>query len=1058
MEKRLMLLMIGLLCGIGLATAQVTNINGVVTSREDGEPVIGASVLVKGTTTGTITDVEGRFHFQNLPSSATILVVSFVGMTTQEVQIKTGTMNVVLSLDTEVLEEVVVTAMGISREKKALGYAVSEVGGDEMIKARGGISNPINALQGKVAGLQISSGTGSMGGSSKVLIRGVTSISGNNQPLFVVDGVPIEGSDFNSAGTQRGGGGYDYGNLIQDINPDDIENISVLKGASASALYGSRANNGVVMIATKKGKKDEGLGVSFTTSVGFEIVNKLPKLQRLYGGGSSTDFEQATINGQTYNYPDYATDESWGPRLDGQEVLSWYDLAKWEANGKIGNPTTSSWIAPEHDVKDFFETGISFTNNLSISQATDRTSLRLSYTNTDLKGYLPNSTMSKNVFSVAGSMTSADKKLEAFTNVTYFNSRTKGRSETGYGDNNVMVKFVQWGHRELDMAQAKDLYLMPDGTQASWNRSSWDDPTPAYSNNPYWSRYMNYQNDSRNRIYGNVGVSYKILPELKIQYKTNLDFFVDKQYERNAVGSQEQSRYMEISRQQYELNHEFMLMYNKTFGDYSVNANLGGNIMNRRYEYVYGETVGGIAIPLHYNLSNSISTPEAHNLLRKKGIHSMFGNISLGWKSMVYMEATLRNDKSSTLPAGNNSYWYPSITGSFVFSELLKEKASWLSFGKLRFGWANVGNDTDPYQVLSTYTQYTNIDSSTPGYRLPNTLNNANLKPESTTSYEIGLEMAFLNGRIGFDATYYTSETKDQIIPLSVSGTTGYRYNVVNSGRISNKGVEFAFNATPVQTRNFTWQTSLTLASNKNKVEELVDGVDYYRIASAPFRVEIGALQGEAYGVIMGTNYVFDDNGNRMIDPSTGLYMATDGNENLGSIFPDFTGGWSNTFKIGNFDASILLDFSKGGHYFSTSYMWGMYSGMLEETAANGIRENGIVLDGVVDANGTPNTTVTSALDYGRSFNTGPAAQSVFKSDYIKLREINVGYTVPLKRNAFLKSLRVSAYARNLAVWGPDTKHFDPEMIVTSSGNTQGIEGGAIPSVANFGASVSVKF
>lgn len=765
MEKRLMLLMIGLLCGIGLATAQVTNVSGVVTSREDGEPVIGASVLVKGTTTGTITDVEGRFHFQNLPSTATTLVVSFVGMTTQEVQIKTGTMNVVLSLDTEVLEEVVVTAMGISREKKALGYAVSEVGGDEMLKARGGISNPINALQGKVAGLQISSGTGSMGGSSKVLIRGVTSISGNNQPLFVVDGVPIEGSDFNSADTQRGGGGYDYGNLIQDINPDDIENISVLKGASASALYGSRANNGVVMITTKKGKKDEGLGVSFTTSVGFEIVNKLPKFQRLYGGGSSTDFEQVTINGQTYNYPDYATDESWGPRLDGQEVLSWYDLAKWEANGKIGNPTTSSWIAPEHDVKDFFETGISFTNNLSISQATDRTSLRLSYTNTDLKGYLPNSTMSKNVFSVAGSMTSADKKLEAFTNVTYFNSRTKGRSETGYGDNNVMVKFVQWGHRELDMAQAKDLYLMPDGTQASWNRSSWDDPTPAYSNNPYWSRYMNYQNDSRNRIYGNVGVSYKILPELKIQYKTNLDFFVDKQYERNAVGSQEQSRYMEISRQQYELNHEFMLMYNKTFGDYSVNANLGGNIMNRRYEYVYGETVGGIAIPLHYNLSNSISTPEAHNLLRKKGIHSMFGNISLGWKSMVYMEATLRNDKSSTLPAGNNSYWYPSITGSFVFSELLKEKASWLSFGKLRFGWANVGNDTDPYQVLSTYTQYTNIDSSTPGYRLPNTLNNANLKPESTTSYEIGLEMAFLNGRIGFDATYYTSETKDHIIP-----------------------------------------------------------------------------------------------------------------------------------------------------------------------------------------------------------------------------------------------------------------------------------------------------
>ena len=362
--------------------------------------------------------------------------------------------------------------------------------------------------------------------------------------------------------------------------------------------------------------------------------------------------------------------------------------------------------------------------------------------------------------------------------MNFLNKRAKGRSKTDYGNNNVMVKFVQWGHRQVDMKELKEMYLMPDGTQATWNRSEWNDPTPAYSNNPYWSRYMCYQNDSRNRIYGNAGVSYNILPELKAQYKASLDFFVDKQYERNAVGSQEQSKYKEISRQQYETNHEFMLMYNKTFNDFSVSANVGGNIMNRSYEYILGETVNGLAIPLFYNLKNSISSPTSSNYLEKKAIYSAFGNIGLGWKNMLYVDATLRNDRSSTLPANNNSYTYPSFTGSFIFSELLKDDYSWLSFGKIRAGWAKVGNDTDPNKLYAYYTQYTNIDSSTPGYRLANTLNNADLKPESTSSYEFGLEMSFLNGRIGFDATYYASETKNQIVPLSEIGRDSGRERV----------------------------------------------------------------------------------------------------------------------------------------------------------------------------------------------------------------------------------------------------------------------------------------
>ena len=1059
--KKLTFLFLCLVLGIGLATAQTREITGSVVSAEDDQPVIGASVIVKGTTTGTVTDYDGKFSL-SVPSAAKTLVISYIGMAAQEVAIAPN-VRVLLKADTQNLDEVVVTALGISREKKALGYAVSEVKGDEMLKARGGVSNPINALQGKVAGLQIQGGAGSMGGSSKVIIRGVKSISGNNQPLFVIDGVPIEGTDFNSTNAARGAGGYDYGNLIQDLNPDDIENISVLKGPNASALYGSRATNGVVMITTKKGKKGEGYGVTFNSSLGFEVVNKMPKMQKLYGGGYG--FETVKINGKEYQYPDMATDESWGDKYEGQEILSWYDLAKWEAGGKVGNPTTSKWQTPANDIDSFFETGVVFTNNVSVAQATDRASARISYTNSDLKGFMPNSSLKKNIFNVSASTTSADKRLELFTNVTYFNSAAKGRSETGYGDNNVMQKFIQWGHRELDMKELKSLYQMPDGTQATWNRVAWDDATPNYSNNPYWSRYMNYQNDSRNRVYGNVGISYKIAEFLKFQYKANLDFFVDKQFERNAVYSQEQSRYKEMSRQQAEMNHEFLLSFNKNITDYSFSANLGSNLMSRRYEYVYGETDGGLAIPEFYNLKNSVNPATGTNYLRKKSINSIFASGTVGYKSMLYLDLSLRNDWSSTLPNGNNSYLYPSVTGSFIFSELVKEDLPWLNFGKVRLGFAQVGNDTDPYQIVDTYTQYTNI-TSTPGYVLANTLKNSGLKPETTNSYEAGLELSLFNNRFGIEATYYSSETKNQIIPLSITGTSGYLYKVVNTGLMTNQGIELSIHGTPVQTADFTWESSLVLASNKNKVKKLLEDVSYYRLTTAPFKVEVGAMEGQEYGVIMGTDFVYDAKGNIVINED-GSYAATDGNVNIGSIYPDFTGGWTNTFRFKNFDLSVLLDFSKGGNYFSTSYMWGMYSGMLEESAAineNGvnIRESianggGVLLQGV-QADGTPNTVRMGAEDFGAQHYSGPAAQNVFKSDYVKLREINLGYTIPMKSNYFVKSLRVSAYGRNLAVWGPDVKHFDPEMAITNSGNIQGIEGGALPSVANFGMNVSVKF
>ncbi|MDR1896591.1 MAG: SusC/RagA family TonB-linked outer membrane protein [Prevotellaceae bacterium] len=1069
MRKILFLSACLLLAGIGLAQAQSRSISGKVLYAGNDDPVVGASIVVKGTSIGTTTGSDGSFKI-NVPASSSILQVLHIGTRSVEVE-ATDNMIVRLVEDSEELEQIVITALGISREKKALGYSITEVSGNELTTARGGINNPVNALQGKVAGLQIASSSGNMGGSSKILIRGNHSISGSNQPLFVIDGVPIEGRDYNSTDAARGAGGYDYGNLIQDINPDDIESLSVLKGANASALYGSRAANGVILITTKKGKDGEGggYGVTFNTSIGFEVVNKLPKLQRLYGGGY--DFEEVTINGKTYNYPNYDIDESWGPKFEGQEILSWYDLAKWEAGGKVGNPSTSKWVAPENDFDKFFETGVSFTNNISIAQSSGRSNVRISYTNSDLKGYLPNSTFKKNIFNVSASTKSADNKLEIFTNASYLNTVANGRSETGYGDNNQMVKFIQWGHREVDMKESKDLYLMPDGTQATWNRSAWDDPTPAYSNNPYWSRYMNYENDTRNRIYGNIGFSYLILPELKFQYKANLDFFVDKQFERNAVYSQEISRYKEISRQRYELNNEFLLSYNKTFGDVVVSANLGGNLRKDKYEYVYGETSGGLAIPLFYNLTNSVSPAQAYNTLSEKSVNSLFGNVVVGWKGLLYLDASVRNDWSSTLPSKNNSYIYPAVTGSFIFSELVKDALPWLSFGKIRAGYAFVGGDTDPYQIIDSYSQYTTIDAATgtPGYIIATKLRNKELKPERTGSFETGLEVNLFNNRVGFDVTYYSTKTRDHILDLSLSGTTGYLQRVINAGLITNKGVEVALHASPVKTQDFEWTSTLTLTSNKNEVVDIIDDTEYLRLVNAPFKVEVGAVKGQPYGVIMGTDYIYDDNGNKVTDED-GLYLSTNGNVSLGSIFPDFTGGWSNTFRYKNFDIGILLDFSKGGHYFSTSYMWGMYSGMLEESAANGIREDGIVLPGSTGdveylndgsyrvTNTAANTTAVDAETYGASFYTGPAAQNVFKSDYLKLREINLGYTVPLGKKYFVKSLRLSAYGRNLAVWGPDVKHFDPEMLVTNSGNIQGIEGGATPGVANYGVNISLKF
>ena len=1060
-----------------------TRITGTVTSTEDGLGIPGVSVIVKGTTIGTITDIDGKYSL-SVPEGSEALIFSFVGMLTQEVTIGNQVViNVQLTSSTEQLDEYVVTALGVSREKKALGYAVQDVKAEELLKGR---ENSIaGALTGKVSGLQISNNSGQLGGSSRILIRGASSVNGQNQPLFVVDGIAIDNSNFTDANQERGAGGYDYGSMANDINPDDIESVSVLKGPVAAALYGSRAANGVILITTKKGTAravsgEKGIGVSANFGVMFDKVAILPDFQNSYAGGYGWDTlwysdhsadpmafpgrnagqYTGTHNGAADSYDllmQYAVDESWGPKMDeGTMYRPWYSFqdAIPEHFGK-NVPLTSQ---PDN-IKDFFKTGQTFTSNIALTGGSERAYFRLSFTNVDQNGVMPKSNLKKNSINFSGS-TKMGEKLTAFTNINYIKTDATGRPMTGYDGDNIMQQFNQWSQRQVNMDRLHDYWINPDGTTNTWNRSAWNNPFPKYTDNPYWTRYQNYENDGRERFYGNVGFTYEFFEFLKLTAKVNQDYYTDRREEKIAVGSNNTPRYKQGIRTLSERNAEFLFEFNKRFSDdFSLSANFGGNQMTRIYNRDVGETQGGLSLANFYNLINSKDAPLIDQFRDKKRINSLYGFTSLGYKNMYYLDLTLRSDWSSTLPEDNNQYLYPSATASWVFSEIdAINDIDWFSFGKLRVGWAQVGSDTDPYQLYDVYNAKESFGSY-PVYTVPNKLFNDQLKPERTNSWEIGTDIRFFDGRLGLDLTYYSMETVDQIIDVDISSTSGFASKMINAGKITNKGVEVLLTGTPVKTSDFRWDITVNWAKNKNEVVSLAEGITNYRLANAPFAVSVNATVGEPYGNIMGRNYLFADDGQRIVGAS-GRYDRTVDTEPLGNVMPDWTGGINNSFTYKNINLSFLIDIRKGGQFFSTSYMWGMYSGMLEKTVANNIREDGIVLDGVMEDPNNPGTYITNTIvcDAG---NYGLAhyyvhAMDVFDADYVKLRELTLGYTLPnsmLKKVPF-SNIRISFVARNLFTWGTAVKGIDPDF-ATNAGNTQGIEGAQVPSIKSFGFNLS---
>ncbi len=1062
--------------------AQNIQITGTVTSEEDGSVLPGVSVVIQGTTSGTTTNIDGVYSL-SAPSDA-ILVFSFVGMITAEEEVNGRTqIDVVMTSEMVEMEEVVVTALGIPRETRRLGYAIQEVGEEDIIATSE--SNLANQLTGKIAGVQVTSSSGNMTGSARVLIRGAKSFTGENNPLYVIDGIQIDNTNFNVADgprslaareEMRGGGGYDYGNMAMDINPSDIQSITVLKGAAATALYGSRAANGALIITTKSGSRGgkKGIGVSINSGVTFEQVAVLPDYQNEYGGGYYDYFDVDTISGTPYNIPYYGADESWGPRMEGQPVAAWNNVYDYE-QGITEGLETSPWNPHPDNIKDFFETGVAYTNNVALFGGDENSNFRLSYTNLNRTGIFPNSSVKKNTISLSGEHKFGER-IKASARVNYMNYYAKAIPANGYGDNSIMQKFAQWGQRSWDMDEMSN-YKNPDGTQRSWNRSSFSDPAPAYSDNPYWTQYENFNENWRDRVIGMAKLQYNLTDWLSLSGSINGDIYTDRRTERVSVSSAATSYYEEGIRTVNEINTDaFLNFYKDVTADINITGFVGVNFRDYIYRMNTSNTNGGLGVPGFYSLENSSSAISTTDYESHKRVNSVLGSVTTSYKDLLSLDLTLRNDWSSTLPENEGSYLYPSAALSFVFTELDPlQSLTFMDFGKIRLSWAQVGNDTEPYQLYNTYVPLDNF-GNLPRYSVPAKIPNSNLKPENTKAFEIGTNLQFFDNRFGVDFTYYSMNTVDHLMEVSVSGATGYTAYMVNAGEMSNKGVELMLNLVPVRTSNFSWDIDLNWAKNTNEVVSLAEGIDVLNLTSL-WGVYISAKPGEPYGVLRATNYVYDDQG-RIVINEDGSYLTSPELEVLGSVLPDWTGGLRNTFTFKGISASALIDMRKGGYLFSTTHMFGTWTGLFEETVGNNDKGNplrdpvdeggGVRLEGVVghfDDNGElvidseENTTYIDPYVWSSDHYFGPRAQNVFKTDYIKLREVSVGYSLPKSVLAKLplSTVKISFVGRNLALWGTNVPHIDPEQ-ATNSGNIQGLEGGANPSTRTFGFDLLLEF
>jgi len=1017
---------------------------------------------------GTISDENGRYTI-NVTATTDKITFSYLGFKTKTIVVGNDTqIDVVLEEDSENLNEVVITALGLKRESKELGYTVQTLKSKDIEEVK--TVNFLDNLAGKVAGVSITQGATGVGSTSKITIRGEASFS-NNNPLFIVDGIPINNETvFNF--TNEAAAGFqeiDYGNGAMEINPDDIESVSVLKGPSAAALYGTRASNGVIVIKTKDGNKKKGFSVSFNTSLTVDSAFQLPRFQNEYGQGNSGQFEYSDgLGGGINDNISY----SWGPRLDVGTLVPQFDSPVQLSDGSFvrggdtslynGLPITPTpFISHPDNLKDFYKTGTTTINNIALSNGFENGDYRLSFTDLRSKAIIPGVNLDRQTIAAKLNFYPSDKTTIS-SSINYVNSSSDNRPSNGYGSENVNYALVGWGPRSLNINSLRD-YWQPglEGIQQiSFNYTFFD--------NPYFTLLENRNSFERDRVFGNLLLKQEIAKNLTFTVRTGMDYSAEtRQMRRNFSSNRfKNGGYAEHDVKYREVNIDFLLNYSNTFKDFSFNVSFGGNRMDRMASTKQSQTVN-LAQPGIFNLNNAASPIEVFQFESKKRINSLYSLVKLGYKDYLYLDITGRNDWSSALATpfsiDGTSFFYPSVSSSFIVSNVI-ELPKIISFAKLRASVAQAGNDTGPYQTSGAFISQTPFNGQ-PTFSNQNFIPNANLKPEQTTSYEIGTDIRFFNDRLNLDFTYYNANTEDQIISLPIATSSGYNQQVVNGGKVNTQGVEIILGATPIQTEHFKWHTTFNFAKNRSVIKDLPqDGgrltLAYSRIYDSAnqtvwFQVEEGGRIGDFYG----TGYLKNDEGQFIIDDNGG-YIADNNLQKLGNYNPDFTLGWSNSFVYKNWNLGFLFDWRQGGELVSRTKALGNVGGQLAETASR--PTEGIIAQGVT-ATGQPNTVAITAESYYRQFyDKNHEENNVYDASFLKLRQFSIGYTFKIKEGFLgLKDsgeINMSIIGNNLFAI-TENPHFDPEQLaVQGNGFVSGVEDMSYATTRSIGFKLGFNF
>ena len=1052
-----------------------TTITGTVTTTASGETVPFVNVILNNSTTATTTDDNGRYSI-DINSELDVLKFSALGFISQSITVGNKTIiNVALEESTTDLNEIVITALGFKRETKELGYAVQSLGSDDIQEVKA--VNFLDNLSGKLAGVTISQGATGVGSTSKITIRGEASFS-NNNPLFVVDGTPINNNTvFNF--TNEAAAGFqevDFGNGAMEVNPDDIASVSVLKGPSAAALYGTRASNGVIVIETKNGANKKGLGVSYNTSLFIDTAFRLPDFQNEYGQGNSGEFEY--VDGLGGGINDNIT-YSWGPRLDQGLLIPQFDSPVVLANGTIvrggdtsvydGQPITPTAFNSNPDnLKDFYETGVTTINNLSIATGFNTGDFRLSLTDLRSDGIIPGVNLDRQTISTKLNFTPT-QKTKITSNISYVNSQSDNRPSNGYGSENVNYSLVAWGPRSLNIDSLRD-YWQPglEGVQQySFNYTFFD--------NPYFILFENRNSFNRDRVFGNVSIKHNFTEKLSVAVRSGMDYSNEKrQFLRNFSSNRfKNGAYAEHDVFFREINTDILVNYQDIVGDISFDVSLGGNRLDQNASTKQSEATN-LAQPGIFSLNNAASPIEVFQFESQKRINSIYGLAKFGYKDYLFLDITGRNDWSSALATPfsvhGTSFFYPSASASFILSEVAT-LPSIFSYAQLRASIAQVGNDTNPYQTSGTFVSQTPFNSQ-PTFSNQDLIPNANLKPESTTSYEAGFDVRFWRDRLNLDFTYYNALTKDQIISLPIGISSGYNQQVVNGGKVRTEGVEIIAGLIPIITDKFRWTTTFNFSKSVATVEDLPqdDGrltLGLSRIYDSAnqtvfFQVEEGGRVGDFYG----TGYLKNENGDFILTDD-GRYIADNNLQKFGNYNPDFMLGWNNQFSYGNWNLSFLFDWRQGGEIVSRTRALGNVGGQLAETAFR--PEGGIIAQGVVNTgtaenpNYIPNTTAVTAGSYYRQFyDRNHEENNIYDASYLKLRQFSVGYTFKLNDGFIgLKEgvdVNLSLVGRNLFAI-TENPHFDPEQLaVQGQSFVSGVEDMSYATTRSIGFKAGFNF